>query len=58
MDPYPCSAHNLVPTPHGHVPMHLPFYTVTYNPAFMRKGIRSRQREEESRQCFPGIRTT
>ena len=39
MDPYPCSAHNQVPTPQGHVPMHLPFYTVTYNPAFMRKGI-------------------
>jgi hypothetical protein len=39
MDPYPCSAHNQVPTPQGHVPMHLPFYTVTYNEAFMKKGI-------------------
>jgi hypothetical protein len=39
MDPYPCSAHNQVPTPEGQVPMHLPFYTVNYNRAFVNKGI-------------------
>jgi hypothetical protein len=39
MDPYPCSAHNQVPAPEGHVPMHLPFYTNTYNRTFMSHGI-------------------
>jgi hypothetical protein len=39
MDPYPCSAHNQVPVPEGHVPMHLPFYTNTFNRPFVNKGI-------------------
>jgi len=39
MDPYPCTPHNQVELPEGHVPMHLPFYTTTYNRQFMSHGI-------------------
>ena len=39
MDPYPCTPYNQIGLPQGFVPMHLPFYTNTYNETFLSHGI-------------------
>ena len=53
MDPYPCTPYNEVSLPEGFVPMHLPFYTVTYNSEFMEKGIPLEAAKGGEQTMFP-----
>jgi hypothetical protein len=53
MEPYPCTPHNQVALPEGHVPMHLPFYNTTYNKQFMSHGIPFEAAKGGEQTMFP-----